>query len=352
MRLLQLALASLVLLSTLLASAAPSRVVLVRGAGGELVEEATNRLRAELVAAGFEVSDAAAAVGSDPRGAVEQAAREAGAFAAVIVSPAAGGTTADIWVTDRVTGKTSVRTVEVRGTTAAADLAVRAVDLLKASLLEATSSDGRAKPAAPADVERWMKPAAPGVASSSPAPPLPPPRSRPFFEGLVLEAGGGMLHAPGGIGPAGCPALRLSFGWPAGIGVRLGVVGPAVGAALESPLGTATVRQELASLEVFYAFDLRSSFIPVVSLGAGLYHLDATGAPLPPYTAASDEVWSGLFGVGAGGVYRLTDRVALTMDVRGLMTAPRPVVALAGQELGSAGRPSILWTAGVLASLL
>jgi hypothetical protein len=352
-RLLHLAITCLLLASLRLASAAPSRVVLVRSSGGELVEEATNRLRAELLAAGFEVRIDAVPADVDPRSAVERAARETGAFAAVIVSPSSGGTAADIWVTDRVTGKTSVRTVEVNGTTAAADLAVRAADLLKASLLEATADTGRARPPAPADVQRWVQPTPPPKPPrpENPPPPSRPPERRPFFTGLVLEAGGGLLYAPGGIGPAGCPALRLSYALRNGFGLRLGVVGPAIGAALESSVGTATVRQELGSLEVFHAFDVHPSLVPVVSLGGGAYHLHASGAPLPPYIGASGEIWAGLLTAGVGGAYRLTDRVALTLDMRGLLTAPRPVVTLAGQEIGSAGRPSILWTAGVLVSL-
>lgn len=252
-----------------------------------------------------------------------------------------------------MTGKTSVRTVQVNGATAAADLAIRAVDLLKASLLEATTETGRPKPAAPADVQRWVHPTPPASAPSpvSPSPASQSPQHRPFFTGLVLEAGGGMLYAPDGVGPAGCPALRLSFAWRQGFGLRFGVVGPAIGPALQSPLGTATVRQELASLEAFYAFDIHPSLIPVVSLGGGAYHLHASGAPVPPYVGASGEVWAGLLTAGVGGAYRLTDRAALTLDMRGLSTAPRPVITLAGRELGSAGRPSILWTAGVLVLL-
>jgi hypothetical protein len=321
-------------------AAGPSKVVLLRGGAGASGDEALNRLRAELAAAGFTVEVASPAPGEDPRSAVERAAREAGAFAAVMASPSSAGTAADIWVTDRVTGKTSVRRVEVRGATAPADLAVRAVDLLQASLLEATAaappSPQRAPPKPPPDVARWVDP------------PRPP---RPFFAGLVLEAAAGLLHSTGGIGPAVCPSLRLSFGWRDTFGLRLGFAGPAASAPLESPLGSATVRQELASLDAFYALDGRWPFIPFVSVGAGVYHLFATGAPKPPYIGASADIWAAAASVGLGGAYRLTERVALAVDARGLLIAPRPVVTLAGEPLGSAGRPSILVTAGVLASL-
>jgi hypothetical protein len=326
----------LVAFARVAAGAGPSKVVLLRGNGGALVEEAINRLRAELAASGFTVETVALPPQADARTTVERVAREAGAFAAVMVSPSNGGTSADIWVTDRVTGKTSVRNVEVSGTTAPADLAVRAVDLLQASLLEATPAAARPRAPAPADVARWVEPSR-----------LP----RPFFAGLWLEAGGGALLATGGIGPAACPSFRLSFGWRNGMGFRLGFAGPAVGAPLESPLGTATVRQEIAFLEAFYAVDTRSPLIPVVSLGAGAYHLYASGAPKPPYIGASAETWTAAANAGLGGAYRLAERVALTLDVRGFLTVPRPVVTLAGRELGSAGRPSILVTAGVLASL-
>jgi hypothetical protein len=333
-------------------SAEPSRVVILRGAADDArSEEAANRLRAELAAAGFDVVMASPPADAQPRAAMESAAIEARAFAAVMILPAMGGAAADVWVVDRVTGKTLIRTVQVGGPSAPADLAVRAVELVQASLLEATAAPKAGPASAPAaasasapasipeDVRSWMEPER-----------EPPPR---LFTGLGIEAGAGLLQSTGGIGPAFGPVLRLSLGIRAGFAGRLAFAGPAVGPDLTSSLGSASVRQELVALDLIYAFE--SPGVPValvLSLGGGGYHLHATGAPNPPYAGDSDEVWSALADIGVGGALRFSSRAALLLDVHTLFTAPRPVVTLAGQELGSAGRPSFLVTLGIVASLL
>ena len=131
----------------------------------------------------------------------EEAAR-AGAFAAVLVLPKGRGAAVDLMVVDRATRKTVVRTVEATaapGDGAAAEVALRAVELLQASLLEASHPPPAARalpapasPALPTDV------AAVGRAAAAAA-------GRP-------HARRRRRHAPrfGDIGPQIAPALRPS----------------------------------------------------------------------------------------------------------------------------------------------
>jgi hypothetical protein len=159
---------------------ARSRVALVRSATTDRVlHEASTRLRAELLDAGFDVVEVDRAPG-DPRSEVEEAAPDASSFATVAMSRVANGAFADVWISDRVTGKTVVRRIEVgAGPNATAVLAIRALELLRASLLEVAAKPPPSEPAvsAPADVVRWVAPALPA------APP------RPVLQGSALGVG-------------------------------------------------------------------------------------------------------------------------------------------------------------------
>lgn len=333
-----------------------SRVVLISAAtDDDVLREAGTRLQAELNAAGFDVVriERAATEERELRALMERAARDEGAFAAATISRAEAGAEVDLWIVDRVTDKTVIRTIEDGGTAAPSVLAVRAVELLQASLLEATAARS-ARDAPPAKSPPPAESAPPARAAKLPqdvarwlSPPLPRPG---ILEGVAMEAGAVMLQSAGGIGPAVGPMLRLSFGAPRLAG-RLTVAGPAVAPALAGAFGTLSVRQELALLELVYVFPGDGALVPVLSAGAGAYHLYAAGDPIPPYQAATGDVWSVLAGAGAGAGLRLSDRTTALADLHVLLTEPRPVVKLAGEELGTAGRPTVAFSLGILTRL-
>src|SRR3989442_14314973 len=94
------------------ARASPASVALVHDDNPDLLEQRTlTRLRAELAAAGFDVADVARGA-SGPREAAESEPPVPGAFATIAIVPRSPDA-ADIWVADRVTGKTGVRRVHV-----------------------------------------------------------------------------------------------------------------------------------------------------------------------------------------------------------------------------------------------
>lgn len=347
------------------AAAAASRVALVEAdADDPLVREAATRLKAELGAAGFEVVVVPRAGDGDVRAALERAAHDEGAFAAAAIFRSRAGAAADLWIVDRVTQKTVVRTVEVAGAAAPSVMAVRAVELLQASLLEASLLASRARPggaaddggAIPDDVRRWMAPVRRRAAAA-------PAAERPgMFAGLGVEAGLVALQSAGGVGPALGPALRLSYGGgadgggadggggvlPAGLAARLTFAGPTLGPALDGALGTVSVRQEMAFLEAVWALETGGAVSPVLSAGLGGFHLFISGDPLPPLRSATGEVWSVAATLGAGAGLRLTDRAALLLDVHAIVAEPRAVVTLGGERLGAAGRPTFAGFLGLL----
>src|SRR5882724_11164477 len=98
------------LLSASSAGAALPRVALwVSGPSDRDRVELETRLRAELAIAGFE-SVALDAFAESDRASLERAARASGSFAAIAVVRR-GKLNAEVWVADRVTGKTVLRTV-------------------------------------------------------------------------------------------------------------------------------------------------------------------------------------------------------------------------------------------------
>jgi hypothetical protein len=340
-----------ILVATLLRSgpvaAGATRVVLVRPSEpSALLDEATTRVRAELVAAGFEVDVAAREPAVDARAQVEAAGAGAPSAVTLALLDVPGSAAADIWVADRVTGKTLVRHVDVRdidARRAPAVLAVRAVELLRASLLEASAPEFEAeKHPIPPDVARWMAP---------PARVTPEPqahaaaRARPSF-----ELGAAMLFRERGLTPAFAPLLRVGYGIESVSG-RISVVAPAVGASVTTPDGSATVRQELATGELVLGWPRGAPFSVVVSAGGGVHHAHVAGSASPPLVAYEGEHWGAVFDAGLGAVLRLGPATSVVVDLQGLFFAPPLAVQIAGRDAAGTGSPALCTTAGLRGEL-
>jgi len=123
--------------------AAPSVLLLRRPSAPPHVAEALVRLSGELAAEGFTAEVREAALGADVRADLDRLAPTVTATAIVTVVPGNDPASAELWVLDRVTGKTVVRRVraDAKGTSRSAEvLSVHAVELLRASFLELIGS--------------------------------------------------------------------------------------------------------------------------------------------------------------------------------------------------------------------
>lgn len=323
------------------AEARPSRVAVVRTPSTDkLLREANTRLRAELVSAGFDVVDVDRAPG-DPRVEVERVSEVEGSFATVAMARTGTGALADIWISDHVTGKTVVRRLRVGSQpNAAAVLAIRALELLRASLLEvaATRPTARALESAPADVVNWVKPTLTRE----------PPPAQGLFAETALSAGVLGVHDLHDIGLALGPTLRVSHGIVDRWFGRLVWAGPLFSSALRRGEGTATVRQHFLSGDVGWATEPRP-FGVFAWIGAGAYFLQVTGAAVAPYHSRSDDILSLLAIAGFGAVAQVADSVGISADVSVIGLTPKPVIAIADRTIGPAGGPSI---SGSLALIL
>jgi hypothetical protein len=322
------------------ADAVRSRVAVVRSPPGDrMLREAVTRVRAELAEAGFDVVEVDRAPG-DERSGVEDAPRDGGAFATVAINRAAGEAFADVWISDHVTGKTVVRRVDVRvRPDATAVLAIRTLELLRASLLEiaAKPAPSEAPIAAPKDVVRWIEPALPALAPS------------PLMPGNALGLGAFTLRGLGGIGLAVGPAAVFVHGAGPWF-VRVTLAGPLVGAEPSTSAGSATVRQSLAVGALGLTTEPRPLGLQVF-VGAGGFDLHVSGTAGPPYRDVSGDAVCFVWEAGIGGLAQLGPRIALAADLTAMFMAPQPVVVIAGTDAGRAGAPSLGGSLGLLVGL-
>ena len=228
--------------------------------------ELETRLRAELAIAGF---DAIVVEGSGKADAesLEQDARTTGSFAAIAVQGDAPG--AEVWVADRVTGKTVRRHVnfDAKSPDAAAIFAIRAVELLRASLLELSESHASRGEVAPtARIRTW---AAPKRA------PLP-------VATREVRVGAAVIGGPGGIPVTVAPSI--GFGWaavPGWVG-GLDAWGPS-SSRVRQEEGEARLDQEAATAWVRAEPIRQGGFVPFAKIGVGAYRLGASGSASTPY---------------------------------------------------------------------
>ncbi len=297
------------------------RVLLVRPkAPDSLLREAFNRLRAELLLQDFDVvvKDAGEDTGSPQT--IALAAERAGAFAGISLTLEAGTRSANVWLADRVTGKTTMRSFALSRTEDAPSvLAVRAVDLLRSSLRE-FGPDG-APPADVTGVDRQPVPVE-VRAFSAPAP-----------AAFGLSIGAAALAEVSDLGAAYGPTAAFEHRVTPRVGLALVIAGPLLGASFGARGGQAFLRQELAAVEgrltAWHVPPLDLGF----TLGLGVYHLNARSEVDPPLVAQSDQVTSALGSAGLELEARVTDSVGATASASAIGLLPRPGVAVEDDRL-------------------
>jgi hypothetical protein len=313
----------------------------------EVQAEIATRIKAELETAQFDVVVVPLDPGVDPRQGVEVAQLEPRPIATLAIIRLQNRPAVDVWVSDRVTGKTLVKRLDVGKRPDAhvsSALAIHAVELLRASLLEVRTEAGRHEgPRAeepspiPAEVTAWVDRA------------IVPEPVRPLFEPPAIAIGAATIYSSVSMGAAFAPAVRASIGSPGGVAGRLSLVGPGFGGQLRSPSGTAFVRQELALVEFLYA-PSRRTIVPFGSVGLGAYHLYMRGdATDPAYSGVTHHVWSVLADLGAGVAARLGSS-AIFLDVHGFVTQPSARLMIGNSTIATVGKPSLLASIGLNSS--
>lgn len=310
------------------------RVLLVRPSESDAVLlEAFNRLRAELALQGFEISVAELSASESSPERLTALAKATESFAGVSLTRRSGSPAAEVCIADRVTGKTSLRSLAIgKASDAPSVLAVRSADLLRASLREFTDDRPPPKDVVGVDYERAPV-AVETFARES------PPRFR-------LDARAAALGFSQSLGPGYGPSLALRYRAAPRLWISLLAVGPAVGASFETSLGSATLRQELAVAQAAVGVLSSDRFDLRCSAAAGAYHFSASGQVNPPLAPQRAQVTSFATGLGVEAELHLTSAFSVSAELGALVLAPRPAVALLDRQYDFAW-PFLTASAGI-----
>jgi len=314
------------------ARAAPlpsGRVTLLDSTGsGPTARDCLTRIRAELVAGGFEVSLIDAGSHTDPISIARLMEQQEGAVATVALVGEPGQPRAELWILDRIGPAPEVRRVpassEDRGQLPEV-LAIRTIEILRASALEVLVESQR-RAAAP-----------PVVAEAAPAPPPAPPRARTFG----LEAGVSLLDSLGGAGPAALPLVRCRALLGDWLFARVTAAGLGSRPRVETSAGSAAIDQSLGLVELGLGLRPGRRLRPTFALGGGAFHFASEGVGTFPVRGVQAARFTGAAAAGVGLLANVTGELSFAFEVHGLVAFPHPTVRFFDLEAATLGFPAL-----------
>jgi hypothetical protein len=322
------------------ARAGPSRVRVVRAADADpAVRQATTRLEAELAVAGFAVDVEETPV-TGRSGEVESGGSPS--LVSIVVLHSGPQIVVDILVVNPVTGETLSRRVDAGlepGPTPARTLAIRTVELLRASLLEVgvrPREELEARPeqqAAPIEVPRPIE------ATAAP---------RRAMTGWSVQLGAATSFLQGfgpTIGPSGWISRSVAPGWI--VGLRW--VGPTFGPELRSQGASAEIRQMMALAELRFAYGT-ARVAPLIAVGLGAADTSAMGQAAPPLQTHAAGGLSSVVNASLGLHVRLIKRLGLVLETGAIVLGPARPVRVVGEDVGNASHVSWLSSLGLVTS--
>ena len=337
-------LASILLAAAVLLGVTPARgatVVIVRPTDPPpVMTETLVRLKGELTSVGFttQMVDApSAGTGSDrgSRAWLEQVAGARGADAVVAIIGSVAPDSVEVWVIDKVTGKSVVRSVrfEPKSPRASETLAIRAIELLRSSFLEidlgARERDGEPGAAPPPAVVRFVE----------------RERRARHPERVGVEVGAAGMMSLDGVGPALLPVARLAWAAQPWLLVHAVVAGLGTRSSVANQIGSARVTQEWGMLGLAFRFRAEERLRPFLAVSAGVLHTSVDGrADSSANRGRSVTQWSFLVDAGLGLSLQLRDRFYLALAGHAQMAEPYPAVRFVDEVVATSGRPNLLST--------
>jgi hypothetical protein len=293
-----------------------------------LARHCLTRIREELTSGGFEVSLVDAGSGSNPISTAATMRSQEGVVAviALVGDPERRG--AELWILDRIGAQPEVRRLPVP----AEDidrlpevLAIRTMEILNASALQALLEATRPHPAPPA------------VAPSKPPPAVSESRSV-----VGLEAGISILESVGGVEPAALPLARVRAWLGDRSFARLTLAGLGTRPRFASSIGSASITQSVGLAEVGLALLPGARFRPTFTLGAGALCVHSEGQGSWPYAGLRQTRWAAALGGGFGLLARVDTRVSVALEISAVVAVPHPVVRFYDVESATLAFPAAL----------
>jgi hypothetical protein len=218
-------------------------------------------------------------------------------------------------------------------------LAIRAVELLRATWLEAM-----AEPAEDAPAPTRVAPA-PAATVTQVDPPDDQPAGRAPPEGWWLALGAARLTTSSRVDDGYGVVARGGYRWPSGGGLSLLLAAIELTPDVQVFEGTVAVHQEMALVEGSMRFRGGSRLQPYLTGGLGGYHLGMRGnvAAQPGLVAQDADAWQLVVAAG-GGAEIVFSGVGLFAEGQVMAAGPQVLVAAQREEIGS---PRLLITLGL-----
>ena len=310
-------------------------VVLAPVAEGAVTRNALARISGELAAAPFKTITTPINADVDVMAQVETAGQELSAVAAFAIvrdaEPSPDRVT--IWVSNRVTHATTMHRMQVQGgdvDSAAARLAVEAVELVRASL-----------------AGLWPAPAQP-----PPPPPVAEAAAEPAERSsvLALAVGAGVWQDVSDMPAMLAPFIAITFGRAEVLGVRVAASGLGTDVTVSATGGSARIERSMATIGLVRLFRPEHVVQPIVSVAAGIHYLVARGTSMPPFQPSDRSAISALASASGGVAIALGPRLSLTAELAVLMQWPSDVIRINLTDAVIFDRPTLLAHAGLLAN--
>ncbi len=283
------------------------------------------RVRGELRTRGFDAVVAPEQVAAD-RSVLEDFARTHDAIAVLLLRPSEQGI--EVWVVDRLTRKTVLREV-VRATNDDDEtLARRAVEVLRASLLEI-------------DVGAHTTSVVPAAVRAM----LPRPASPTLPPWMNVALAPTLVWSPGGLGPLVAIDLHTEARVWRGLGVGVRARLPTLPATLKD--GGLGSEQTLLWLGVAAAYHLEARQLDAwVAGGLSALSLRTSGSAPAPLVGVVEQRWVTSIEIELGMALRLARTFAIFASAAGLVALPGVTYVFVDRPVAHWGQPAIAATLG------
>jgi hypothetical protein len=311
-------------------------VVLVPPIEDDVMRNALARVSGELAAAPFKTITVPIDPDGDIMAQIESAGNDRAATAAfaIVRDRDAGSGRVTVWVSNRVSGITTVERMHIEGGNVdrgAARLAVETVEFVRASLAELWPSPPPTPRPAPEIVE-------------------PPSRGTPPAR-FALLVGYGLLSDLGGAPDFWSPDITASYVRPGGWGVRVAASGFVSAADVSTDMGSARIRRGMLTAGVLRMFRADHRVQPLLGLGVGAQRVSAEGRAAAAMQGTYDRsAVTGLLTASAGVAIALGAHFAAVAQADLLLSWSDVSIRVAGSDVATFDRPSLFTHVGLLAT--
>jgi hypothetical protein len=308
------------------AAAQASTIVVYRpDASDPILTESFSRLCGELHMYGLDVELADHPADHRP----SDIGRSTDVVGSVALLRSAGQASATIGITEATTGKESMRiTVSIDDADAPSLLAMRAVDLLRASLRDvAPKLEARRR-------------AASELPNDEPTPSAEQPPVR-----WTVRAGASSLWETGELGAGYAVNVALARRLSSRLALELSLMGPVIGHAYDGAAATANLREEIGTLSLARRLVEGRLALDIVQ-GFGGAHLDARGEASSPWLDQSSSAWAAVSTTGGHVGLGLSPHLAIGVSVAAVFLLPRPVLEV-GNTSYVVHQPMLLVSGGL-----